>query len=159
MSSGIEIGSIKMKIYNWVFTLTFSRSLNKMARIIGVTPMTDSTRLRARAGTRHISHRKHAPFPLFSSSWHPLFRLSLSYLFLFSCCIFLIFSFLFFLFLLLILRSSLFIHLFFISFVEFFSTRIFNFSSLSPPFVYHSHSRSLSAKWFFNRFLRSFIEW
>lgn len=96
MSSGIEVGSIKMKIYNWVFTLTFSRSLNKMARIIGVTPMTDSTRLRARAGTRHISHRKHAPFPLFSSSWHPLFRLSLSYLFLFSCCIFLIFSFLFF---------------------------------------------------------------
>lgn len=69
-----------------------------MARIIGVTPMTDSTRLRARAGTRHISHRKHAPFPLFSSSWHPLFRLSLSYLFLFSCCIFLIFSFLFFFF-------------------------------------------------------------
>lgn len=25
MSSGIEVGSIKMKIYNWVFTLTFSR--------------------------------------------------------------------------------------------------------------------------------------
>lgn len=107
-----------------------------MARIIGVTPMTDSTRLR---GTRrHAPHfsQKARAFPslfLFLASPLPTLPL-LPFLILMLYLSHFLFSFFFFLFLLVIfwmdsLYSSIF---FFVSFVQFFSTGIFNFSSLSP---------------------------
>lgn len=92
-----------------------------MARINGVTPMTDSTRLR---GTRrhapHFSQKARAFPSLFLFLASPLPTLPLLPFLILVFRIFLIFSFLFFfsLFLLVILCLSLFIHLFFVSFVR-----------------------------------------
>lgn len=106
-----------------------------MARIIGVTPMTNSTRLR---GTRrHAPHfsQKARAFPslfLFLASPLPTLPL-LPFLILMLYLSHFLFSF-FFCFSWLSSGWILFIHpsFFFVSFVEFFSTGIFNFSSLSP---------------------------
>lgn len=100
MSSRIEVGSIKMKIYNWVFTLTFSRSLNKMARIIvlrqwqtardyGHAParatfLTESTRLSLSFPLLGIPSSD-SPSPTFSYSHVVSFSFSLFFFFFFSC--------------------------------------------------------------------------